>query len=143
MGNFSLVNVCQRVAPIVRKSMRAFWSAAWIPAAVATIIGKTATKAESATLEAMPKPSQETNRGAKATLGIALISNQIGHHHPLAEVRLANEQPEGKAESDCNAKAKQHLLGRCPQRFQHIIPGEQVQTDRDNVGDRLERRGQE
>ena len=76
MGSFSLTSVCQRVAPMVRKSMRSFSSAACSPAAVPTMTGKIAMKEDSATFEAMPKPSQDTNRGAKATLGMALIATK-------------------------------------------------------------------
>ena len=61
-GSLSCTRVCQRLAPMVLNSIRAFWSAASSRAAVPTITGKKAMKAARATLDAIPKPSHDTKK---------------------------------------------------------------------------------
>ena len=72
VGNFSFTSVCQRLAPIDRNSITVSRSVAARPAAVSTITGKNAMNSAITTFELMPKPSQATNTGAKATFGRAL-----------------------------------------------------------------------
>ena len=76
VGSFSCQSVCQRLAPMVLNSIRALSSAACRPAAVPTTIGKVAMKAASATFEAMSKPSQATNSGAKAIFGMVSMATR-------------------------------------------------------------------
>jgi hypothetical protein len=76
VGSFIFQSVCRREAPIVLNSMRSFSSAACRPAAVPTTIGKVAMKAASATFDSMPKPSQATKKGAKATFGMVSMATR-------------------------------------------------------------------
>src|SRR6202034_235466 len=78
-GTRSLRNSCARVAPIVSNSSRYSMSAALRPLTVFTSTGKKQIRIAATIFAHQPVPSQITNSGAIATIGVVFTAIAIGN----------------------------------------------------------------